>query len=159
MGVLYVNVFDSQDSRYIHGDLQFLGLENVCHEICRRCGSRRTGHPRRRRAMASRGTAGASRRTRRPRRRTATSCSAASPSSAGTGRSRRWVERFDRRGTEPNELFRSEFGQNSFKIQEFSIFARNFKKIRKFQHFRKDNSKIGEISIKFHQNPSKNHRK
>ena len=29
-----------------------------------------------------------------------------------------WVERFDRRGTEPFELFRSEFGQNSFKIQE-----------------------------------------
>ncbi len=35
----------------------------------------------------------------------------------------RWVERFDRRGTEPFELFRSEFGQNSFKklIQEFSL--------------------------------------
>ena len=31
------------------------------------------------------------------------------------------VERFDRRGTEPFELFRSEFGQNSFKIQEFSL--------------------------------------
>ena len=28
------------------------------------------------------------------------------------------VERFGRRGTEPNELFRSEFGHNSFKIQE-----------------------------------------
>ena len=27
-----------------------------------------------------------------------------------------WVERFDRRGTEPFELFRSEFGQNSLKI-------------------------------------------
>ena len=27
------------------------------------------------------------------------------------------VERFDRRGIEPNELFRSEFGHNSFKIQ------------------------------------------
>ena len=26
------------------------------------------------------------------------------------------VERFDRRGTEPFELFRSEFGKNSFKI-------------------------------------------
>ena len=25
-----------------------------------------------------------------------------------------WVERFDRRGTEPFELFRSEFGQNSW---------------------------------------------
>ena len=32
-----------------------------------------------------------------------------------------WVERFGRRGTEPNELFRSEFGQNSFKIEEFSL--------------------------------------
>ena len=32
-----------------------------------------------------------------------------------------WVERFGRRGTEPNELFRSEFGQNSVKIQEFSV--------------------------------------
>ena len=32
-----------------------------------------------------------------------------------------WVERFGWRGTEPNELFRSEFGQNSFKIQEFSL--------------------------------------
>ena len=31
------------------------------------------------------------------------------------------VERFGRRGTEPNELFRSEFGQNSCKIQEFSL--------------------------------------
>ena len=52
------------------------------------------------------------------------------------------VERFGRRGTEPNELFRSEllllrcfrseFGQNSCKIQEFSLekFLRKFK-IRK----------------------------
>ena len=31
------------------------------------------------------------------------------------------VERFDRRGTEPFELFRSEFGQNPFKVQEFSL--------------------------------------
>ena len=31
------------------------------------------------------------------------------------------VERFDQRGTEPNELFRSEFGQNSCKIQKFSV--------------------------------------
>ena len=28
-----------------------------------------------------------------------------------------WVERFDRRGTEPFELFTSEFDQNSVKIQ------------------------------------------
>ena len=32
-----------------------------------------------------------------------------------------WIERFGRRGTEPNELFRTELGQNSFKIQEFSL--------------------------------------
>ena len=38
-----------------------------------------------------------------------------------------WVERFDRRGTEPFELFRSEFGQKSFKIQEIAL------KIPKFQ--------------------------
>ena len=43
------------------------------------------------------------------------------------------VERFDRRGTEPNELFRSEFGENSFKIQEFSLeFFSEFR-----QYFRK----------------------
>ena len=34
------------------------------------------------------------------------------------------VDRFDRRMTEAFELFRSEFGQNSYKIQEFSIFAK-----------------------------------
>ena len=31
------------------------------------------------------------------------------------------VERFGRRGTEQNELLRSEFGENSCKIQEFSL--------------------------------------
>ena len=36
-----------------------------------------------------------------------------------------WVERFDRRGIEPFELFTSEFGQNSFKNS--GIFARKFK--------------------------------
>ena len=36
------------------------------------------------------------------------------------------VERFDRRGTEPFELFRSEFGQNSAIIQEIMLeFIRN----------------------------------
>ena len=30
-----------------------------------------------------------------------------------------WVERFDRRGTEPFELFRSEFGQNSWNRSKF----------------------------------------
>ena len=39
----------------------------------------------------------------------------------GTLRVDCWVERFDRRGIEPFEPFRSEFGQNSFKIQEFSL--------------------------------------
>ena len=37
------------------------------------------------------------------------------------------VERFGRRGTEQNELFRSEFGQNSCKIQEFSLLVENSK--------------------------------
>ena len=37
----------------------------------------------------------------------------------GGGAVPRWVERFDRRGSEPFEPFRSEYGQNSFKIQEF----------------------------------------
>ena len=49
--------------------------------------------------------------------------------------SRALVERFDRRGIEPFELFTSEFGQNSFKIQEFSL--------------EKFNIKISEISFKF----------
>ena len=40
-----------------------------------------------------------------------------------------WVERFDRRGTEPFELFRSEFGQNSCKIQEFSLEKLNKKRL------------------------------
>ena len=31
------------------------------------------------------------------------------------------VERFDRRGTEPFELFRSEFGQNSVRIKEMLL--------------------------------------
>ena len=31
---------------------------------------------------------------------------------------RAWVERFGRRGTEPNELFRSEFGQNSWNLKK-----------------------------------------
>ena len=31
------------------------------------------------------------------------------------------VERFDRRGTEPFELFRSEFGQNSVRIKEILL--------------------------------------
>ena len=43
------------------------------------------------------------------------------------------VERFGRRGTEPNELLRSEFGQNSFKIQEFS--SENLRKSMNFNSF------------------------
>ena len=42
-----------------------------------------------------------------------------------------WVERFGRRGTEPNELFRSEFGENSCKIQEIKL-RKKFKKFRNF---------------------------
>ena len=51
------------------------------------------------------------------------------------------VERFDRRGTEPFELFTPEFGQNSVKIQ--CILLTKIKKIRiiniyfLFQHLRK----------------------
>ena len=56
------------------------------------------------------------------------------------------VERFDRRGTEPFELFRSEFGQNSgtFKFcvgsqnaENGEAFARKFKNFGKIQHFLK----------------------
>ena len=45
---------------------------------------------------------------------------------------RSWVERFGRRGTEQNELFRSEFGQNSCKIQEFPLESSKISK--NFQH-------------------------
>ena len=44
-----------------------------------------------------------------------------------------WVERFGRRGTEPNEQFRSEFGQNSFEIQDFSV--ESLKSSEKFNIF------------------------
>ena len=46
---------------------------------------------------------------------------------------RNLVERFDRRGIEPFELFRSEFGQNSVKIQECSL--ENLKKSEIFNIF------------------------
>ena len=59
------------------------------------------------------------------------------------------VERFGRRGTEPNGLFRSEFGQNSFKIQEFSL--KQSKKIQKFQHFLKHRRNSDNISSKSEQ--------
>ena len=44
-----------------------------------------------------------------------------------------WVERFDRRGTEPFELFRSEFGQNSFKNLNSEFLLENNLKIPKFR--------------------------
>ena len=40
---------------------------------------------------------------------------------AGQGIVLHLVEGFDRRGTEPFELFRPEFAQHSVKIQEFSL--------------------------------------
>jgi len=44
------------------------------------------------------------------------------------------VERFDRRGTEPFELFRSEFGQNSFRIKEILLeFIQSSEKSSKFR--------------------------
>ena len=45
-----------------------------------------------------------------------------------------WVERFDRRPIEPFELFTSEFGQNSVRIQENSskIFRKFLKKVPEF---------------------------
>ena len=52
-----------------------------------------------------------------------------------------WVERFGRRETEPNDLFRSEFGQNSFKIQAFSL-EKSKKNVRKFKNSEKFNSYI-----------------
>ena len=64
---------------------------------------------------------------------------------AGTAAARALVERFDRRGIEPFELFTSEFGQNYFKIQEFSLenskFSENFL-----------SSTFSKISAKFRQN-------
>ena len=47
-----------------------------------------------------------------------------------------WVERFDRRGSEPFELFTSEFGRNSVKIQYILLLSRKFRKFRIFQHVR-----------------------
>ena len=46
-----------------------------------------------------------------------------------------WVERFDRRGTEPFELFKSEFGQNIIFFQNSGMFARNFKNSENFKFF------------------------
>ena len=76
-----------------------------------------------------------------------------------------WVERFDRRGTEPwFELFRSGFGKNSFKIQFFfrlrtqnsglpnknsGIFARTFQQFRKISTSSKTSAKIWRNFIEF----------
>ena len=54
------------------------------------------------------------------------------------------VERFDRRGIEPFELFTSEFGQNSVKIQ---YIPRKFKNFRDFEF-----STFSNIFAKFLQN-------
>ena len=55
------------------------------------------------------------------------------------------VERFDRRGTEPFELFRPEFAQHSVKIQEFSL--ENSKISGNFNIFKN----IGETPTNFYQ--------
>ena len=62
------------------------------------------------------------------------------------------VERFDRRGIEPFELFRSEFGQNSVRIREMLLeFIRNSKKNQECSTF----SRISvEIPRNFHENLS-----
>ena len=66
-----------------------------------------------------------------------------------------WVERFGRRGTEPNELFKSEFGQNSW----------NLKKTTKSQNSwnRKKTTKNHFIEVAFDPNyktgPQKNREK
>ena len=63
-----------------------------------------------------------------------------------------WVERFDRRGIEPFELFTSEFGQNSVKIQY--ILLENLKNsgLIFFQHFRKYLRNSDKISSNSEQN-------
>ena len=64
------------------------------------------------------------------------------PAEAGAA----WVERFDRRGIEPFELFTSEFGQNSFKIQEFSLenskISEKIFNFNIFLKYRRDSDKI-----------------
>ena len=90
-----------------------------------------------------------------------------------------WVGRFGRRGTEPNELFRSEFGQNSWNqkkttksyfievacdqkyktgpqfFQNSGIFARKFKNFGNFQHFLKYRRNSDKISSKSEQKSMK----
>ena len=59
------------------------------------------------------------------------------------------VERFDRRGIEPFELFASEFGQNSLRIDEILLeFIRNPKNSGFFNIFYKYSAKFRQIFIK-----------
>ena len=59
-----------------------------------------------------------------------------------------WVERFDRRGIEPFELFTSEFGPNSLRIEEMLLeFIRNPKISGTFNIFQKYLAKFREIFI------------
>ena len=59
------------------------------------------------------------------------------------------VERFDRRPIEPFELFTSEFGQNSVRIQEnSSTIFRKFLKFENSQHFLKYSAKLREIFVR-----------
>ena len=63
------------------------------------------------------------------------------------------VERFDRRPIEPFELFTSEFGQNSVRIQENS--SRIFRKFLKFEKFSTFSKVFSEIPRNFRQNRCK----
>ena len=69
------------------------------------------------------------------------------------GAERTWVERFDRRPIEPFELFTSEFGQNSVRIQENS--SRIFRKFLKFEKFSTFSKVFSEIPRNFRQNRCK----
>ena len=68
---------------------------------------------------------------------------AGAAAAAAAQRVRALVERFDKRGTEPFELFRSEFGQHSVKIHEFSL------ENSKFQEKKSEISTSSKISAKF----------
>jgi hypothetical protein len=63
------------------------------------------------------------------------------------------VERFDRRPIEPFELFTSEFGQNSVRIQENS--SKIFRKFRKFEKLSTFSKAFSEIPRNFRQNRCK----
>ena len=63
------------------------------------------------------------------------------------------AERFDRRPIEPFELFTSEFGQNSVRIQENS--SKIFRKFLKFEKFSTFSKVFSEIPRNFRQNRCK----